>query len=345
MQWSYNPSAESIANLIPLCDLQLIFAVNAGSNTLSMLSISPTDPTVLSLVGTPVAIPGEFPNTVAASSKHGLVCVGTSGALAGVSCARFSRNKLGSMDALRPFDLGQTSPPVGPTNTVSQVFFSSDESAVFATVKGDPPTNKTGFFSSFPVMRQQQLQQRHRKGKGNGGQPVMAVSTKEQRSTPQGTAVLFGSQSIPGGDGSRVFVTDASFGGAILSVDRATGLATTLATGKVQDQVATCWATLSAATGTAFVTDVAVNRIVEMSLDDARILSEIDLRAVNNDPGLIDLRASGSFLYALSPGNGTTQAAVTVVDVSGGGRNARQVQHFELGDLAGKTAMGMVVRE
>src|SRR5689334_17539099 len=110
-----------------------------------MLSISPSDPTKLTPVGQPVSIPGEFANTVAASPKHNIVCAGTSGALAGVACGRFSdRGGLGPMDGLRPFDLGQTTPPVGPTNTLSQVFFSADESMLFATVKGDPAANKTG---------------------------------------------------------------------------------------------------------------------------------------------------------------------------------------------------------
>ncbi|KAM7192208.1 hypothetical protein V8F33_008482 [Rhypophila sp. PSN 637] len=317
-----------------------VFAVNAGSNTLSMLSISPSDPTRLSLIGTPVAVTGEFPNTVTASLKNRLVCVGTSGKLAGVSCAKFSRNQLGAMDALRPFDLGQTTPPVGPTNTVSQVFFSADESTVFATVKGDPPTNKTGFISSFPVTK---MQQRLPQGRMSS---ISAVSTQEQRSSPAGTAVLFGSQSIPGnGNGSKVFATDASFGAAVLSVNPSTGEATVLGKGTVQGQKATCWATISAKTGTAFVTDVGVNRIVEMSLTDASILGEIDLSKVNNDPGLIDLRASDDFVYALSPGNGTTPAAVTVFRVSGDSAGKRQVQHFELVGLAGSRAMGMAVRE
>ncbi|AEO67322.1 uncharacterized protein THITE_2129246 [Thermothielavioides terrestris NRRL 8126] len=60
-----------------------LFAINAGSNTLSMLSISPSDPTDLRLVGKPVPIPGDFPNTVAASSKHNLACVGATGVRAG----------------------------------------------------------------------------------------------------------------------------------------------------------------------------------------------------------------------------------------------------------------------
>ncbi|KAK3392907.1 hypothetical protein B0H63DRAFT_504916 [Podospora didyma] len=314
---------------------QFIFAVNAGSNTLSMLSISPSDPTRISLVGQPVAVPGEFPNTVAASAKHRLVCVGMTGARAGISCASFSpRSGLEKMDALRVFDLGQTTPPVGPTNTVSHAFFSADESTLFTTVKGDPPTNKTGFLSVLRVVTT--------KGKKRRGGAVAAKM--DTRSTPEGTAVLFGSQAIPGTK-NGIFATDASFGAAVLSVDHRSSMVTTLAKGVLQGQKATCWATISAATGTAFVTDVGVNRLVEMSLNDASVLSELDLSA-NGDPGLIDLRAGGNFVYALSPGNGTTEAAVTVLDVSarrGGQGPAKMVQHFKLGGIAEKNSMGMAV--
>lgn len=301
-----------------------------------MLAISRSDPTRLSLVGEPVEIPGEFANTVAASSKNGLVCVGTSGAQAGVACSRFSSCGLGPMDDLRPFDIGQTTPPVGPTNTVSHVFFSADESMLFTTVKGDPAVNNTGFFSAFPVERASGA---CRGGRGRA-QGSVSISSVEQRSTPEGTAVLFGSQAIPGT--SNVFATDAAFGAAILSVDPTSGQATTVATGEVPGQVATCWATISPATGTAFVTDVAVNRLVEMSLQDASVLSELDLSA-NGDPGLIDLTAAGNFIYALSPGNGSIEAAITVVDVSGGSGSASMLQHFTLGGVAGQNSMGMVV--
>ncbi|KFY68384.1 hypothetical protein V496_01127 [Pseudogymnoascus sp. VKM F-4515 (FW-2607)] len=307
-----------------------IFAVNAGSNTLSMLAISASDPTQLALVGEPVAIPGEFPNTVAASVKNNLVCVGTTGAQAGISCSNFSENGPGPMDKLRPFELNQTTPPVGPTNTVSQTFFLADESLLLTTVKGDPPTNKTGFLSAFAVEQVQAAD----------GAIVMTLAGVDTRSTPEGTAVLFGSQVIPGT--SNIFVTDAAFGAAILSVDPATSEATTIAKVEVDGQVATCWVAISPATGTAFVTDVGLNRLVEMNIQDASILSELDL-SPNGDPGLIDLRAAGNFVYALSPGNGTTEAAVTVIDVSGGSGSAKMIQHFGLNCLAGQNAQGMAV--
>lgn len=292
-----------------------------------MMEISANDPTSLKCVGKPVAVPGEFPNTVAASAKNKLACVGTTGAKAGISCASFSQQGLGQMDNLREFDIKQTTPPVGPTNTVSQTFFSADESNLFTTVKGDPAVKNNGFLSTFPVQA------------GKGG--AAAVSAKGTQSSPEGTAVLFGSSIIPN-DPSSLFVTDASFGAAVLSVDKA-GQATVKGKATIDDQKATCWATVSDATKSAFVTDVGVNHVVEMSIEDASIIKTLDLSA-NGDPGLIDLRAAGDFVYALSPGNGTTNAAVTVLDVSGGQGSMKQVQHFDLGGMGvGKTAMGMAV--
>jgi len=293
------------------------------------MRISAQDPTKLTILGQPISVRGEFPNTVAASAKNKLVCVGSTGAIAGISCSSFSESGLSPMDELREFDIGQRTPPIGPTNTVSQTFFSHDESFLFTTVKGDPAVNKTGFLSTFPVSR-------------NSCNSTSAVlSRSETRSSPQDTAVLFGSANIPWTN--NVFVTDASFGAAILSFDRTQGIASLVSKQAIEGQMATCWATVSSFTKTAFVTDVGTNRIVEMSLKDAHIISQVDL-SQNGDPGLIDLRAAGEFLYALSPGNGTTQAAVTVVKVSGGSVAPQMVQHFKLGAMGvGKNAQGMAV--
>lgn len=319
-----NPST-----LLMIC--QNVFAVNAGSNTLSMLVIDDQDPTNLTLVGQPVPVQGEFPNTVAVSMKHRLACVGTTGAKNGVSCATFSRQGLNKFDNLRSFGLTQSTPPVGPTNSVSQLFFSEDESMLFATVKGDPAVNNTGFFSAFPIQP----------ASANRGPANTCLATQDSRSSPDGTAVLFGSVNIPGT--SSVFATDASFGGAVLSVDPASGKAGLVAKQAIDDQVATCWATFSRLTKSAFVTDVARNRVVEMSVTDASILSVTDLSATGA-PGLIDLVAAGGAIYALSPGNGTTPSAVAVLDVSGGQGSAKLLQNFDVSSLrVGPNAQGMAV--
>ncbi|KAI3391818.1 hypothetical protein diail_6780, partial [Diaporthe ilicicola] len=302
-------------------NIKNLFAVNAGSNTLSMFAIDSQDPTKLTMLGQPVDVPGEFPVTVGASAKHNLACVGMTGSTAGISCASFDATQgLGAMDALRPFELGQTTPPVGPTNTVSQVFFSDDQSMVLSTVKGDPTKNNTGFLASFPVNAAAQGQ-------------AASVSTEGTQTSPAGTAVLFGSSPIAGS--SNLFVTDASFGAAVLSMGQAAGNGTQAPTaphvvgkGVIANQKATCWVAISPVTKTAYVADVGVDHLVEMSLDDASIQGQVDLSA-NGDPGLTDLKAAGNMIYALSPGNGTTNAAVAVV----GAESKKQVQHLDMSTL------------
>lgn len=195
--------------------------------------------------------------------------------------------------ALRPFAINQTTPPSGPENTVSQTFFNKDFSALITTVKGNPAVNNTGFLSVFPVT--------------NG-----VVSTTETRSSPAGTAVLFGTAEL---ENNEIFVTDASFGSATLSLD-ANNIASVVARTNITDQKATCWATLSDLTGTAFVTDVAVNHLVEIDTATGTLINE--LQSGNGNPGMIDLVSAGNFIYALSPGNASVKAAVTVFDVSGG---------------------------
>lgn len=294
-----------------------------------MFTISRQDPTKLTLVGQPVAVPGEFPVTVAASLKNKLVCVGSGGAVAGVSCSKFSSQGIEEMDDLRVFDIGQTTPPVGPTGTVSHAFFSEDESTLFTTVKGLPEQNRTGFLAAFAVG-------------ASDCEAGASVNQEGMRSTPAGTAVLFGASTIPGSN--DLFVTDASFGALVLangggSEDAALKAFSVKGKGVVDGQSATCWVAISPATKTAFVTDVGVNRLVEMSVQDASIKKIIDLSA-NGDPGLIDLRAAGHFVYTLSPGNGSTPAAVTVVDAV----TKQQVQHFQVDGMPfGKSAQGMAI--
>lgn len=315
-----------------------LFAVNPGSNTVTMFSISGDTSTTLTMVGRPVPIQGEFPVTVAASAKHKLVCVGSTGAKSGISCANFDTiTGLGEFDGLRDFELGQTTPPVGPTNTVSHAFFSDDESSLFVTVKGDPAVQgKRGFFSVFPVETD---------CSAAGADMPATLARTDTRSSPLGTLVMFGSAPVPGSRNGDVFVTDASFGAAIVRVDKQTDRAATVGNQDIAGQKATCWVAISPFTRTAFVTDVAVNRLIEMSVGDAGVLGEVNLATSNSDPGLLDIRAAGTFVYALSPGNGTTGAAISVVDVSGGRGRGKAVQHFEgLAQLgAGKNSMGMAI--
>ncbi|KAJ5605272.1 hypothetical protein N7510_010426 [Penicillium lagena] len=297
-----------------------LFAVNAGSNTVSMFKIDDANAANLLMVGKPSAVPGEFPVTVAASVMRNLVCVGYTGAKAGVSCAPFTREGLGPMKQVLDFDLGQTTPPKGPTNTVAQVFFTANDTRLITTVKGDPTANNTGFISVLPFK----------------DSCSSTFESRDVRTSPPGTAVLFGGVNIP--DTSDLFITDASFGVALLDLHPATDKLSLLHKTVISGQMATCWAAYSEARESVFVTDVAVNRLIEINKHDAKIMSTLDLK--NGDPGMVDLQVSGRFVYALSPGNGTTPAAITVVDSFQG----RQIQNFKLDKLgASKRSQGMAI--
>ncbi len=213
------------------------------------------------------------------------MCVATTGARAGISCASFSPSGLGQMDTLREFDLHQTTPPSAPPNTVSDTFFSSDHAMLLTTVKGVPMTNNNGFLSAFQV-------QRDNSGKASLGRV-------DVQSSLAGTKLLFGAASIPGSN--SIIVSDPSFGAAILSLDQR-GQATVAHAQNITGQNATCWAIVSKKTRSAFVTDGAIDRLVELSVDDGSILSETDLSATG-DLGLIDLESGGNFIYALAPNN------------------------------------------
>jgi hypothetical protein len=283
-----------------------------------MFSISSTDPTKLTMVGQPVNTLGEFPMSVSLSTTLNQACVANSGAVAGVACFNMDPTAgLTPLDkSLRVFNLNQTTPPVGPTNTVSQVFFNADSSVLMATVKGNPAVNNTGFIAAFPASNN-------------------VVSMNAINSSPAGTAVLFGTALIP--NSSNLFVTDASFGSATVSFSSA-NIATVSASTKIVDQAATCWATISNVTGTGFVTDVAVNHLVEVDTSSGALVRELNL--TNGNPGMIDLEAKGNFIYALSPGNATTKAAVTVFDIKGGKGTAKEIQNFHPANVP-DSAQGM----
>lgn len=268
--------------------------------------MNPHDPTQLTIVGQPAPSLGDFPVSLSISAKLSMACVANSGANSGISCMSISATGLTPLDTtLRSIPLGQTTPPSGPFNTISQTFFNADDTALLTTVKGNPMVNNTGFLSAFPVQNAR-------------------VSANETRSSPQGTAVLFGVTLLPGSK-NQILMTDASFGAAVISVSgNLTGYVTSAA--KIDGQKATCWATFSDTTGTGFVTDVGVNHLVEIDPATGAVVKVTN--SDNGNLGMIDLESKGNFVYALAPGNATRGATVSVFDVSGGKGSAKEIQNF-----------------
>ncbi|KAI9757996.1 MAG: hypothetical protein M4579_003232 [Chaenotheca gracillima] len=312
----------------------MLAVVNPGSNTLSLFSIDSRDATRLRLIGRPVDTMGDFPVSVAVSETLKTACVANSGAKSGIACfSMSSRRGLRPLDKkLRSIPLNQSTPPSGPPSTISDTFFSSDSSYLFATVKGDGANNTSnpGFLSVFPV----------KDGK---------VSRKETRSSPPGTTTLFGSVPLPNSrrdDGSSgIFISDPGFGGLTVSVSkehrRGDPSVSTLATSRVDGQKASCWSTYSDKTGTAFLGDAGLNRLVEIDTASGAIVSETS--PSNGNPGMLDLVAGGNYLYGLSAG-APGGAAIAVFDVGGGKGKVRAIQNFRPKKFSGVSASGLTLK-
>jgi hypothetical protein len=287
-----------------------------------MFKIDPACPTELKLMNT-VDSKGDFPVTLAVSKLNSMVCVGNTGANAGIACAKFSGKGMQQMDELRPlgFNLAQTTPPVGPTNSVADLFFSNDEKVLFTMVKGNMTASQPGGVSVYPV---------------TGGK---VSQTATVNNALNGTAVLFGTVPIP--DSKSLFATDASFGATILTADAKQSKLSVKVKTAVSNQKATCWATISPFTKTGFVTDAASNRLVEIDLNTGDIIQIYSLTTPQS--GMIDLEASGKNIFALAPTNKAGQtSAVAVFDVSGGKGKAKQIQNFLLSGIK-STVQGMAV--
>ncbi|KAG9906210.1 hypothetical protein KCU81_g9940, partial [Aureobasidium melanogenum] len=298
-----------------------LFNVNAGSNSVSMFAIDPWNPLKPMLLASRSSV-GDFPVSVAVSMKHKIVCVANTGINAGVSCASLDPTcGMNEFDALRRFNVGQTqNPPTGPTPGVGDIIFNADESEVIVFAKGNG-RDIPGFVEKYTVLQ-------------NG-----SVSQQGQQYKPPGLGAEFGSAVIPW-SGDYVVSSQANFGAVVLDLNDLT--AEPKAKTNVTDQKASCWAQVSSFTGTAFITDAALNRLVETNLTTGEIVSEYS--PPNDNPAMTDFRASGSKMWFLAAGNGTTPASICTIDVSGGPKSAMQIQNIAIPG-ADANAQGLAVYE
>ena len=194
-----------------------------------MFRIPYLDPTYPKLLATaPVA--GQFPNSVAYSPYLNLVCAVSTGAEAGVSCfrpnawARNSNYLTPVVDLPIPAPTNQSTPPVGPPKTASDIVFSPDDKLLAVTIKGDPAT--PGYVVVFPI--------------GDDGVPSAADAVT---SRPDELRINFSLSFLGAPD--RALVTDAAMGGALLRFqdDYTVDVERTI---PVENQSATCWSVYSA---------------------------------------------------------------------------------------------------
>jgi len=286
----------------------MLFAVNAGSNTVSMFNIDMTNPDILTMAGAPIGTEGEFPVSIAVSEVTNNVCVLNGGANNGVAC--FSASADTGMAPLansqRNLKVNQTTPPSGPAGSMSHVIFSEDGTQLFAAVKGVPPV--PGFLATFDVAQDGSL------------------SSDFVPSTPaSGGLVPFGMTAIPGT--KAVLSTDAAIGYTIF--DFSSGDNATNTVFPIEGQGATCWVVHSAKTGNFYLTDLDTSIVTEVNVDQNLNSTIVAQYPQGNGTGSVDddiASINGNdFLYVLL--SNATTITVTSLDAPG---KTTPIQKFDV---------------
>lgn len=293
-----------------------LFTVNTGSNTVSMFFIDKNAPWSPRLINTASSV-GEFPMSIAYSPKLKTTCVLNGGAKAGVACFSTDHAKgLTPLGSFLPIALGQTTPPVGPPGTTSDIVFNPSETALFVTIKGDPPS--PGFIYVYPVT--------------SSG----TISSAPKISNPSELVVDF-SISFLGSD-SRAVITDASYGAAI--VDVADDWSVTVEKKiVVAGQGASCWGAYSQRFNTVFIMDAGHSNITLVDPESG----DIKGFAVQNAAGMgsFDTAQDQTYLYTLKG-----SPSISVSDLSGltHGAAPKEIQSLDLSALGERaTWTGMAI--
>jgi len=264
-----------------------LYVVNPGSHTLSMFSINPQNALDLKMVGKPVSTGGEYPVSVDVDETTNTACVINGGRINGVMCFKVDFNTgLTPQGKFYSFGLNQTTPPMGPYGTVSQVVFSNDKKKLRASVKGVAHPRTPGFIATWDVGSDGTLSDDFTKTIPNPGQGLQ----------PFGVLNVYGAQ-------DALLVTDLAVGMTIYDFSQSTPALHPLV---IDGQRDTCWVVYSNVTDSYWVSDLGTAQIYEVGIDnkslEPSLLNTYDL-AVNNNPIDVALATVNGkqYFYVLSP--------------------------------------------
>ncbi|PTB37282.1 hypothetical protein M441DRAFT_149413 [Trichoderma asperellum CBS 433.97] len=300
-----------------------LFAVNPGSNTLSMFVIDSSNPQDLTLVREPVSTLGDFPISVTYSETLNIACVLNGGTRAGVACFSVdeSRGLVALDSSLRSITqtINQTTPPGGPILTASDIMFNPSSTGLFVSTKGAPPSPAgasptLGSIYAWPVV-------------GN------KVSTTATISQPAGVILDF-SLTFLGTDDS-LLLTDAAGVAYILSVSSSLQVAVKNTVALPSNEGLACWGVYVQELSSAYVITASTTDITVVNPSTGFASGTITLPT--SDVGVFDSASDGTDLY--SP---TNIASVAVVDLAA--NTPKMIQNLDLGAIgARKGWQGMAI--
>ena len=292
-----------------------LFAVNPGSNSLSMFMISPSDATQLTLLSVQ-STNGLFPISVTANSMY--ACVLTGGSMTGIRCFTYNSSGLfvmSSFDRNLTSYISQTIPPTGPQQTFSEILFSADNLALIVSVKGLSATSP-GYLLFFMLTSNN----------------TMLASSPMQMKPTNGvlpfSMTLVGMNSLlitdPGANGVLTMTYSSTTG--MINNNMLTSINTTLAS-------ALCWSTYSPNIGNYYVIGAGTATIVELN---------VNLSSTSNPVKVVQY-------YNLPANTGALES--TVVSLAGKdylyvlGTTAHVITGYTLNAAGNATANGMVMAQ
>ncbi|THU97700.1 hypothetical protein K435DRAFT_777889 [Dendrothele bispora CBS 962.96] len=285
----------------------MLAVVNAGSNTISVFSFDPSNPTDLRLVGAPISSGGEFPTSVSFSKDGDMLCSLNGGEINGVGCFKVNSTLIAPMtQTQRSLGLNQTTPATGPPGSASQIFVAPDGKNVVVSVKG-MSTSAPGYLAVWDIIN------------GTLSKDFNTVPA------PSGGQTLFGIAPIQGQQ--ALILADPAIGYDIMDFsgqNRSTAV-------QVDGQMAICWITYSSKTGNYYMIDAGASRITEVNVDNNLKGNTVNNYSTGNNTGPLDTAIATiggkDYIYTLA----ARQTEVNVMSLDGPG----QAQIVQKLDIAG----------
>ena len=232
---------------------QSLFVVNAGSNSLTMFNINPQDPTQLTFQ-TAIGTNGDYPVSITVNSQY--VAVLNGGTRSGFRVFAWDPNgtltPIPNWDRSIPLNPPQSTPPVGPPNTVSQIMFSPDDKSLLVAYKGIS-TTQPGVVLTYPI---------------NNG----ALTPNPIKNIIQSQYLPFSMICI---DDNGLLLTDASKGVNATFYDSWTGQLSVKQVRSLQISGAVCWSAYSSKTGNYYVIGAVSGNVSEIKVDPVTLQPQL----------------------------------------------------------------------
>ncbi len=292
-----------------------LFAVNPGSNSLSMFMISQSDATQLTLLSVQPTN-GWFPVSVTVNSMY--ACVLTGGNITGIRCFTYNSSGLylvSLFDRNLTSYISQSVPPNGPPQTMSEILFSADNLALIISIKGSN-TTIPGYLLFYLFSNNNTM-----------------LSANAIQVTPTNAALPF-SMTLVGKNG--LLITDPGANGVFtLTYSSTNGTINNSMLTPVNTSLASalCWSTYSPTIGNYYVIGAGTATIVELNLN---------LSSSTNPVQIIQY-------YQLPANTGALEA--TVVTLAGKdylyvlGTTAHNITGYQLNAAGNATASTMVAAQ